>query len=63
MWGAAGGLGLTQVFLHCRFFPGLPDYPATAEMFVSRRHHLLVIYAVRHTFLIRTILSKINVTS
>ena len=42
MWGAAGGLGPTQVYLHCRFFPGLPDYPAVAEMFVSRRHHLLL---------------------
>ena len=31
MWGAAGGLGPTQVFLHCRFFPGLLDYPAVAE--------------------------------
>ena len=30
MWGAAGGLGLTQVFLYRRFFPGLPDYPAVA---------------------------------
>ena len=30
MWGAAGGLGPTQVFLYRRFFPGLPDYPAVA---------------------------------
>ena len=27
VWGAAGSLGPTQVFLHCRFFPGLPDDP------------------------------------
>jgi hypothetical protein len=30
MWVAAGGLGPTQVFLYCRVFPGLPDYPALA---------------------------------
>jgi hypothetical protein len=23
-------VGPTQVFLYCRFFPGLPDYPALA---------------------------------
>ena len=27
MWRAAGSLGPSQVFLHCRFFPGLPDDP------------------------------------
>ncbi len=36
MSGAAGGLGPTQVFLYCRFFPGLPDYPALTQVLAFR---------------------------